>query len=122
MVIIYDNVERPLRPPFSFVSIPAAFIGRADGQYLVEHSLGKGVAMKASALLQFDYKDLHSRRVCLPEGEYKFAIYDRFGNGICCGLWGDGNYIVTSNGTVIAKGAGFGSKESTFFSLSFAST
>jgi len=60
-------------------------------------------------------------RVCLPnEGQFSFAIFDKFGNGICCG----GGYTVTSPDSpdVIAQGGEFGSIEVKTFFLPFGST
>ena len=117
--IIYDNVERPLWSPAAFSYIPAAFISQADGQYLLEHGLGKAVSVTASGSLQFEPEALHSRRVCLPEGDYEFTIYDTgYGD-----MGGDGmesgSYEVKSNDAIIKKGQHFGSNETTPFSLPF---
>ena len=43
---------------------------------------------------------------------YTFAIFDAFGDGICC-AWGTGSYsLKTSDGDIIASGGDFGSEES----------
>ena len=46
----------------------------------------------------------YTKTVCLEDGEYEFAIHDFLRNGICCGVFGDGHYAVTSlsNGALIA--------------------
>ena len=59
----------------------------------------------------------HSQPICLPEGEWKFAIYDTW-NGICCD-WVEGHYSVTSNGALIVEGGEFDKEESTTFSIPF---
>ncbi|MDA3910744.1 MAG: Omp28-related outer membrane protein [Bacteroidales bacterium] len=41
---------------------------------------------------------------------YMFAIYDAYGDGICCS-YGDGSYTVDYNGTEIATGGDFNSEE-----------
>jgi hypothetical protein len=63
------------------------------------------VASRASFPSSFTtYED----RVCLSETEtcggsdYTFTIYDSFGDGICCGGWGEGSYIVTVEGEIHA--------------------
>jgi len=53
--------------------------------------------------------------LCLPEGQYKFIIYDSAGDGICCG----GSYNLTSYGIVIIQGGQFGASETTMFDLPF---
>jgi len=40
----------------------------------------------------------------LNDGSYKFVMYDSYGDGICCGTNGNGEYIVTSNGITLAQG------------------
>ncbi|MGJ8592923.1 MAG: FG-GAP-like repeat-containing protein [Aquaticitalea sp.] len=52
---------------------------------------------------------------CLPDGCYDFIINDTYGDGICCGQYGDGSYTVTANGLTVASGGDFGSSESTNF-------
>ncbi|WP_281542966.1 T9SS type A sorting domain-containing protein [Maribacter aestuarii] len=56
--------------------------------------------------------------VCLEQGCYDFVIYDSYGDGICCGQYGDGNYSVTkSDGTILASGGTFTTSESTNFCI-----
>ena len=56
---------------------------------------------------------LVSEQVCVSEGCYQFAIYDSFGDGICCGF-GDGSYAVLGpNNNVQASGGDFGDYEVT---------
>ncbi|GAB2189614.1 endonuclease [Sessilibacter sp. MAH1] len=57
-----------------------------------------------------------SEDYCVTDGSYTFQINDSFGDGICCGF-GNGNYSVSSSGTVVASGGQFASTESTTFSL-----
>ncbi|KAL7425605.1 hypothetical protein ACHAXM_000083 [Skeletonema potamos] len=54
--------------------------------------------------------------LCLPEGQYKFTIYDSAGDGICCGF-GEGSYNLTSYGEVIVQGGAFGAIEMTTFDI-----
>jgi hypothetical protein len=42
---------------------------------------------------------------------YQFTIYDAFGDGICCGEFGDGDYSLEFNGEVTPGNGGFGSSE-----------
>jgi len=120
--IIYNNVGDDvsfwtLGEGFS-ASIPAAFISQTDGKYLVEHGLGEVVAMSAysSLPLQFNDNTLISRRICLPEGNYEFTIYDSYGDGILL----PGHYnITTSNGALIVEGGESEWEGITRFSLPF---
>ena len=60
----------------------------------------------------------HERSLCLPEGEYTFAIQDSYLDGICC--WdGNGRYNLTSDGNLIVEGGDFGYADETEFSLPF---
>jgi len=52
---------------------------------------------------------------CINEGCYKFVINDSYGDGICCGEFGNGYYVVTVNGDIIRQGGEFGSTEETEF-------
>ena len=68
-------------------------------------------------------KEMYKESVCLEEGEYEFTIKDKTGDGICCGLEGDGHYNITSSeGELLAKGGEFGSSETTLFSVSAPAT
>lgn len=46
----------------------------------------------------------------LAVGDYAFAIYDSFGDGICCGIYGDGSYTLDW-GTGSYTGGEFASEE-----------
>lgn len=55
-----------------------------------------------------------SDTLCVDPGQYKFAIYDQFSDGICCG-YGNGSYSVMYDGKQEASGGFFdASEESTF--------
>ena len=43
-------------------------------------------------------------------------MYDASGNGICCAD-GNGEYVITSNGIILAQGREFGLIEEMFFEL-----
>lgn len=58
----------------------------------------------------------HVETYCLKEGNYKFTIYDSYGDGICCSN-GNGEYVVTSNAVIIAQGGEFDYMEETVFKL-----
>ncbi len=55
--------------------------------------------------------------ITLPQDDcYEFAIFDAYGDGICC-QWGNGSYTVTAqNGDVIITGGQFASEERKKFS------
>ena len=53
---------------------------------------------------------------CLDGGDYKFSIYDSYGDGLCCDH-GEGSYEVLLNGEVLAEGDEFGSSEVVSFSV-----
>jgi len=55
----------------------------------------------------------------LEPGEYTFTIYDSYGDGICCGVYGNGSYTLTSgNNELVFHGDGqFGSSEITLFTI-----
>jgi len=58
----------------------------------------------------------YTNEYCLPiDQEYEFTISDSYGDGICCGTNGDGDYIVEYDGDVIALGGSFEYSESTTF-------
>lgn len=116
--IIFDTIEEFLWSPSGSGNIPAAFIRKVDGDYLLKHSLGKDVLMSDDSKFHFKPKTLNSRSICLPEGEYEFSIHDHAGDGICCG----GYYKLTSYGVTIKEGGEFEFDESTIFSLPFLPT
>merc|ERR1712176_127003 len=47
---------------------------------------------------------------------YKFTINDAYGDGICCS-YGEGNYIVTVEGSIVSQGGEFGSTEVKEFAI-----
>ena len=56
---------------------------------------------------------------CLPDGCYKFTIYDDYGDGICCGFFsGNGSYTLTDNlGIVLGTGGEFDDSASFTFCI-----
>ncbi len=54
--------------------------------------------------------------------EYVFVIKDSNGDGICCGIFGNGSYSLAQGSTIIAEGDSFGSVDSTFFRVDFCYT
>ncbi len=61
---------------------------------------------------------LESETVCLEKGVcYDFTIYDSFGDGICCGSFGNGSYAVYADSTIYATGGDFDSAETTGFCI-----
>lgn len=53
-----------------------------------------------------------------PNRCYNFTIFDAFADGICCGTYGDGNYLLsTDEGVEIFSGGVFGAEESTQISI-----
>lgn len=65
-----------------------------------------------------DFTDgqLYSTELCLPEGCFTFTIFDAASDGICCGVWGDGNYsMVNQNSVEVFSGAEFGAVEANDF-------
>lgn len=53
---------------------------------------------------------LYEQLICLTEGCYEFAIYDAYGDGICCDF-GNGFFELTDNANVSIQGGSFGSSE-----------
>jgi len=62
----------------------------------------------------------YSNYVCLPAGSYKFTIYDKFGDGLCC-AGGNGSYDLSLDDTVLKVGGSFARGESTSFDVMKAS-
>jgi hypothetical protein len=59
---------------------------------------------------------------CLPaSNDYLFTIFDTHGDGICCGLWGDGSYNILWNGleTTTTPNPEFGEYEEIPFGRSY---
>ena len=58
----------------------------------------------------------YTNEYCLPaDQEYEFTISDSYGDGICCGPNGDGEFIVEYDGEVVALGGSFEYSEFTTF-------
>lgn len=58
----------------------------------------------------------YTQSLCLDEGSYKFTMYDSYGDGLCC-VNGNGEYVITSEGVILAQGGEFGYSEETLFDL-----
>lgn len=61
------------------------------------------------------YETNHTRYehlLCLPQASYNFTIYDLWGDGICCGGYGNGTYEVLMDHVLQASGGVFGWSES----------
>ena len=76
-----------------------------DGSLLASISQG---SLNSSTLYTWDYE--------VPAGEYRFVIYDSYGDGICCG-YGNGEYNLYLNDELIATGGQFGSSETVEFTI-----
>jgi len=65
-----------------------------------------------------------STSFCLPDGCYRFTIYDDYGDGICCGFFsGNGSYTITDNlGIVLGTGGTFTDSASVNFCINDVST
>ena len=50
----------------------------------------------------------YSESLCLPFGCYSLIVVDSYGDGICCGQYGDGNYTLTAGGELLASGDDWG--------------
>ena len=59
----------------------------------------------------------YTESLCLEDGQYRFTIYDKAGDGLCCGPGEDGYYNVTLYSHVIAQGGEFGSNETRLFTI-----
>lgn len=50
----------------------------------------------------------HVEEACVPKNQqYSFYIYDSYGDGICCGQYGDGEYTIYLDGEPIESGSEF---------------
>lgn len=59
---------------------------------------------------------INSDTLCYPTGNLlHFTIYDSYGDGICCGAFGDGSYNVYLDGNLVATGGHFTFNETTTF-------
>jgi len=58
---------------------------------------------------------------CLDEGSYTFAIYDSYGDGLCCS-YGDGSYSVKIDDKQVAFGDEYADSETTNFMVGKSST
>lgn len=60
-----------------------------------------------------------SEKLCLPNGEYTFVVYDAFEDGFCCDF-GEGSYTLSIDGNTIATGGSFSApSEEVAFTLPF---
>lgn len=57
-------------------------------------------------------KKFYSDGYCVPDAQYKFTIFDAYGDGICCES-GVGSYNVTFDGRLVASGGNFAFSNST---------
>ena len=55
--------------------------------------------------------EANSSAGCMPKGLYTFTIYDKKGDGICCG-YGLGLYTISLDGEIVASGGEYGFSES----------
>ena len=62
-----------------------------------------------------DSGTLYEHIICNPGSMYTFTIFDAYGDGICCGVTGNGSYSVTLNGDEVASGGQFEDSEQTVF-------
>ncbi len=63
---------------------------------------------------------LYNELACLADGCYTFTIYDEYGDGICCGQYGDGHYeLLSPGGDEMGSGGEFSDDESVSFCLPF---
>ncbi len=59
---------------------------------------------------------INSDTLCYPTGSLlHFTIHDTYGDGICCGGFGNGSYNVYLDGTLVASGGQFAFADTTFF-------
>merc|ERR1712127_582864 len=61
-------------------------------------------------------KIMHTQKMDLPSGQYKFTIFDSHGDSICCSF-GSGPDYVKVNGRVVKEDSHFSSKEVISFSV-----
>jgi PKD repeat protein len=82
----------------------------------VEDSQGNVVASGGG----YDDNTQYTIPNCLADGCYTFTIYDSYGDGICCGQYGDGAYeLLSPNGDLMGEGGEFEDEESIEFCLPF---
>ena len=61
---------------------------------------------------------LNTYDFCIPPGCYKFIIKDKYGDGICCGSFGEGYYnVMKEDGTIFGTGGEFLSADTVDFCL-----
>ena len=58
-----------------------------------------------------DSETTYEESLCLPYGCYTLEVVDSYGDGICCGQYGDGNYTLTAGGEVLASGDDWGNDD-----------
>jgi hypothetical protein len=75
-----------------------------------------GVSVYDSSSIVYGDASVYYENLCLTTGQqYEFIIYDTEGDGICCGLFGDGFYAIYYEDTYIGGGGAFFASESLFF-------
>ncbi len=79
----------------------------SDGNVVADFTNGNSLSLSTVYTWEYDVD-------C--DEDYTFTIFDSFGDGICCGLFGNGYYIVRVNGVQVANGGDFSSSESATFS------
>ncbi len=77
-----------------------------------------GDAITGYAALGFADRSTFTNNFCLPGGQYTFAIYDDYGDGMYTSATVSGNYTVKLGDTILASGSGdFGFFQETTFTL-----
>jgi hypothetical protein len=70
----------------------------------------------ASGGQYFDTFSSYSIQECLAsDAEYEFVIEDSFGDGICCGYYGDGSFTVVYGAEEVKTGGNFAYLDSASF-------
>jgi endonuclease I len=58
----------------------------------------------------------YTEEFCLSNDNYRFTIFDSYGDGICCNV-GSGAYTLTIDSNIVANGGQFASAETTSFNV-----
>jgi hypothetical protein len=98
-----------------------------DTSWKIEDTTSNQITIATSSpyLESMAYSTVDEQQVCFLSSssggkqEYSFAIFDEYGDGLCCS-WGEGRYTVsTMNGLIIASGGEFEYEERTTFTIPF---